>query len=232
MGVAHLTTSAEILGVLRRISDGDGLCPASEVVGVGHIESLTATARGIPAPLPLPHFAFKRAALACHCAGSSPSLCIDAAGVGQPEHALSSVGGAHVGCSKHVPLRIVPERGQVPENASPRAPVVESKEPCDVLQQDEAGSYHANDPSKLRPQPTVIAHPLASARHGRWLAGEAPADQIHRGELGAHRTHVVEARRVGPVPREHAAAPRVALDLPRDAPARGGFDAELQAADA
>lgn len=216
VGVAHLTTSAEILGVLRRISEGDGLCPASDVVGVGQCESFTAVAS--PSP---------------DVADAPSRLCIPhTVGVGQAENALSSVGGAHVGCSKHVPLCIVPERGQAPENTSPCAPVVESKEPCDVLHEDEAGSYHANDPSKLRPQPAVITHPFTLARDARRLTGETPADQVHRGELGAHRAHVVEARRIRPVPRKHAAAPRVALDLPHDAATRCGLSTKLQTADA
>lgn len=203
--------------------DPRGLLSAAP--GVAH--SFTAIDKGIPAPLPLRHLALSRAARASHFAGSSASFGIIAAGVGQAENALPSVWRSCVGRSKHVPLCIVPERGQRPENASPCAPIVESKEPCDVLQQDEAGSYHANDPSKLRPQPPFIAHPLALPRHARRLAREATTDQIHRGEPFAHRTHVAESLRVRPVPRKHLAAPRIALDLPHDAAASGSLDAQL-----
>lgn len=199
--------------------------------GVGHACSdLTATAKGIPARFPV--IASRSATLVRHPSGVSASFTCNAAGVGQGEDALAPLWCTRIRRSEQTPLCIVPERGQRPENASPRAPAVNSKEPWHVLQEDETGSYHANDASKLGPQPTVIAHPLASARDARGLAGETPADQVHRGELGAHRTHVVESCRIGPVPREHAAAPRVALDLPHDAPARRSLDAELQPADA
>jgi hypothetical protein len=45
--------------------------------------------------------------------------------------------GTEGGCGDTVPLRIVPERGQVPENLGHAS---SSKEPWDVLQQDEARS--------------------------------------------------------------------------------------------
>jgi len=88
--------------------------------GVGHSAVFAATASGIPAPLPFPCFTLSRAARAIHEAGSSESFGIVAAGVGhgEDEDALASVGSARVGRSKHRPLRIVPERGQVSENVS------------------------------------------------------------------------------------------------------------------
>jgi hypothetical protein len=57
-------------------------------------------------------------------------------GVGQDEDPVALVGGTHVRCLPAIPLRIEPERGQVPEN------VVDSpaKESESVLQEDVFGS--------------------------------------------------------------------------------------------
>jgi hypothetical protein len=46
-----------------------------------------------------------------------------------------------------MPLRIIPERGQVSENVS-KPP---KKECCDVLHDDEAGSYLANKSGVIAP---------------------------------------------------------------------------------
>jgi hypothetical protein len=39
-----------------------------------------------------------------------------------------------------IPLRVIPERGQVPENLSERPSSVDSQEVLDVLHEDESGS--------------------------------------------------------------------------------------------
>ena len=83
--------------------------------------------------------------------------------VGQPrddEDSLSSVGGAHIGCTKSRPLRIVPERGKVSEN-SLHPP---NKERCHIFNDDESRSKNANDPCELAPESAPLsldAHALS-----------------------------------------------------------------------
>lgn len=109
---------------------------ASPHVAVG--QSCTATARGIPAPLPC--CCFRRAARSCHVSADSPSFGSDAAGVGHAprddEESLSSVRSPDVGSANALPERIIPARGQVPENLSNSA----RQESCDVFHNDDAGS--------------------------------------------------------------------------------------------
>jgi hypothetical protein len=78
--------------------------------------------------------------------------------------------------SKHAPLRIEPERGQVSEY-SLEAP---NKESRDVLHEDERGSNLANDPSVLAPEPGVLPvdpGPLPGVADVG--AGKTPRDEIH-----------------------------------------------------
>jgi hypothetical protein len=58
-------------------------------------------------------------------------------GVRHNEDPVTEVRGTEGGCGDTVPFRIEPERGQVPENLGHAS---SSKEPWDVLQEDEAWS--------------------------------------------------------------------------------------------
>lgn len=141
---------------------------------------------------------------------------------------------AHVERSKQVPFRSVPELGQSPENLAQREPSAGSKEPSDVLQQDESRSHHAKHPSELGPEPSNIVGTFPRACEAHGLTGKATAHEIHGGErlrLRRDGAHVVVAQRVGPVPGEHLTAPRIALALPQHAASGGVLKAQLQAAD-
>ena len=70
-----------------------------------------------------------------------------AVGVGKDEQPLAEVRRADLGGREHVPFRIVPERGQRPENSSEV-----SKQLWHVLHDDEAGSKYANDANELGPE--------------------------------------------------------------------------------
>ena len=123
------------------------------------------------------------------------------------------MGSPDVGRSKHVPFRIEPERGQIPENAIEPS----NSERCDVFHEDETGSKDANDPSELGPEPglfSVDTDTLSSV--GDVLAGKAAADDV--GSLGSliNLPHVVEAANAWPVFREHCPRIRIALGLPDD----------------
>jgi hypothetical protein len=77
----------------------------------------------------------------------SPSICTGrlpshAVGVGNSgdEHAVAAVRGAKGGSRKAIPLRVIPARGQPSENFAEQFSSLESKESCDVLHDDIAGS--------------------------------------------------------------------------------------------
>jgi hypothetical protein len=126
---------------------------------------------------------------------------------------VSPVRGTNGGSRYAVPLRIKPERGQVSEN-SVKPP---SKECCDVLHDDEAGSKLANQTGVFTPETRALAV-NSGARPGDAdvLAGEAPADGIDgnsvcRQTLGREGPHVVVTGDAGPMLGEDGAA--IGLDL-------------------
>jgi hypothetical protein len=80
------------------------------------VNRIAFTASGVPAPLPLIFRAFNIWRRASKVSGVSPSLITDPPGVGQDEDPLAFVGSADVGSADTRPDRIVPERGQGPEN--------------------------------------------------------------------------------------------------------------------
>jgi hypothetical protein len=84
---------------------------------------------------------------------------------------------ASVGCGYNAPLRIVPQRGQVPENVSDE-PV--SKEPWDVLQERVVGSYFAKDSRRIGPEIAFVGGTFALAGDGVGLAREARSNDIHQ----------------------------------------------------
>jgi len=59
-------------------------------------------------------------------------------GVGEDEDPAAKVRSTHVGRCQAVPLRVIPEAGQGPENR--RHASVSAKQPWNVLQQHQAGS--------------------------------------------------------------------------------------------
>lgn len=113
--------------------------------GVGHI--FTATARGgdcgeYPFFLAWPRVRSK------NDSGLSFRLKTPASGVGHNEQPVAAVRGAN-GCRGYaVPFRIIPARGQVPENAV-KPP---NKERCDVFHDDVPRSKDADEPSKASPE--------------------------------------------------------------------------------
>jgi hypothetical protein len=71
----------------------------------------------------------------------------DASGVGNKPESVAAVRGTNGGSWYAVPLRVIPERGQVSENFSKPS----TKQCCDVLHDDESGSYFANQARVLAP---------------------------------------------------------------------------------
>jgi len=83
--------------------------------------------------------------------------------------------GTNVFRSQHAPFRIVPERGQVSENGSE---VGVSNETWDVLQEREARSYLANDPSGIGPEIALVSVGLALAGDTERLARKTGGNAI------------------------------------------------------
>jgi hypothetical protein len=77
----------------------------------------------------------------------------EAVGVGHPpkeKPPIPAVWRSNVRRSKTRPFRIDPDLGQVTEDKIESS--AGKSDRCDVLQEHEPGSYHANDPRKLSPQ--------------------------------------------------------------------------------
>ena len=143
------------------------------------------------------------------------------------EQPLTAVRRSDRGSGEHVPRRIIPERGQVTEHESEPG----SSETWHVLSDDEAGSNHANEPCELGPEPSLIGLGAALSCDADRLAGESSTHHLHLRRVH-QRPHVLEPLRVRPVLREHRAAPRVYLALPRHGAEAGALQAELEASDA
>lgn len=87
------------------------------------------------------------------------------------------MGRAHVGSSYASPPAVIPERGQVSEYGSQSV----RKDRCDVLQEQESGSYrvsHAQD-FAVEPAARICANACTLAGVANVLAREARMDAIH-----------------------------------------------------
>ena len=104
-----------------------------------------------------------------------PPLNVVALGVGHNPHSVPKLSGTSVGSRYAVPLRIIPERGQVSEN-SPHSP---SKESCDVFHDDEARSNLVNQSAIVGPEPAACAVKTRSTACATdVLAGKSSSDCI------------------------------------------------------
>src|SRR3989337_2377731 len=90
-----------------------------------------------------------------------------ALGAGHNEDAPAEVLSTDGGSRNALPLRVIPDRGQVAENFSHSG----RKEPWDVFHEDISGSNRANDSEELGPEPSVIAGSLSATGERDWLAG-------------------------------------------------------------
>jgi hypothetical protein len=156
-------------------------------------------------------------------------VCSEAVGVGQDEESVPSVGSANGSRWDTIPLRIIPERGQVPENA------VESvvSECGHVFHEDEAGSNFANDAGKVRPEarprPFDARLPASVADV---LAGEPATDEVGASWLGVEVSDIWGAGDSRPMACKDSPGVGVGFTLPNGVPEPGLFQAEFEAADA
>jgi hypothetical protein len=152
-------------------------------------------------------------------------------GVGNDEDAVPLVRGADGGRGYAVPLRVIPARGQLAENASKPT----SKERCDVLHDDNARSKLANDPHVFEEETAARTVETGTAScDAEVLAGESSADDVDAREVGgSDGSDVLVSSGMGPVPFKDASAEGVNLDLPHDPRARDrALKPEFKSADA
>lgn len=134
--------------------------------------------------------------------------------IGEDEDAVPLVRGAEGGSREAIPLRVVPERGQLSENDSEPP----SKESCGVLHDEDARSKFANDAGDLEEKGGSLASESGSSPGGtEILAGEAGAEDVDAVEVPPSAVDDVPFdRRMRPPPREHAPRECFYLDVPRD----------------
>jgi hypothetical protein len=134
----------------------------------------------------------------------------DASGVGNNPDALPAVRGTSLGKRYNVPLAIIPEAGQVPEKDTGPSPIIARKEVGGVFHEDVSGSYFANETGKLCPEAgSLSGDPNARSTGGNVLAREPAADNVNWSDIcGMKRPHIVVARNVRPMFRQHAARER------------------------
>ena len=128
---------------------------------------------------------------------------------------------------KHLPFRIVPERGQVCEYVS-HSP---KKETRHVFHDDETGSKCANGTGELGPEPAFICLRLALAGLTDRLAGKPTADDFNLFDfIPINLPNVAVAFHVRPVFLQNPQAIRVVLHLPGAFQARP-IKAKIESAD-
>jgi hypothetical protein len=122
-----------------------------------------------------------------------------ALGVGQDPEALPPMRGTNIVRSQLTPFRVVPQRGQVPENST-KPP---NSEHWRVLHERESWSYLANDASELRPQAASLSVDACSfAGCADVLAGEPAADDVNVSSpwVAVEGLHVIPDREAWQVP--------------------------------
>lgn len=157
-----------------------------------------------------------------------------ATSVGNNPNALPGLRQANEGSWYAVPLRIIPERGQVSEySAQPSM-----KQVCDVLHDDEAGSYLANKSGVLSPQSASRSvDPSECAGTADVLTGKAPAYDVNGNSIGSKSlegegANVVINRNLGPVLCQYFAGEGFDLTEGDRLETAGPFQPEREAADA
>lgn len=160
----------------------------------------------------------------------APRFASLAFGVGNEEQPITLVRGTEGDRRYAIPVRVIPARGQVPENVA-HPPI---KESCHVFHDEVSGSHHANGSHHLPPE-SRAGPGQAGAEPGmaKVLARETATQDVDGLKLSiVHLRDVLAALGLGPVAGEHPPAERIELDLPGHRADAGAFKPQLQAADA
>lgn len=142
-------------------------------------------------------------------------------GVGNNENPLPMVRSAKGGRGQHFPFRIVPERGQVLQDALNTA----GKQAPHVFNDDVTGPDFPDEPRIFIPQtaPCPLFDTRATARAADILTRKTTAQHIHRRQVRISEPgHIIIYKCVRPVPGEHRPAERVDLAKPLMFKARPG----------
>jgi hypothetical protein len=126
-----------------------------------------------------------------------------ASGAGNNPDPIAPMRGANGGSRDAMPLRIVPERGQVPENGSESSP----EKRGDILHDDVSGSNLANKTGVFTPEAAAFTcEPRAFASRADILAGKSAANNVDWSDMfRLQLPHVSMDGYVRPVLRQHAA---------------------------
>ena len=128
-------------------------------------------------------------------------------GEGNNKHALAPVRGAKGGSGKHIPFRIIPERGQIPQDdLNPSG-----EQPPDVFDDDVPGTHFPDEPCVFEPQ--AAARPFLDSRMfsslGDVLTRKTAAEHVHGRQFVAfQRPHILIYGDARPVPGEYRPATR------------------------
>ena len=145
--------------------------------------------------------------------GRDQSLASLAVRVGNDPDPGARLGKSKVGCADAMPLRIIPEAGQVPENHSQSS----TTQRCDILHDDVSRSYLTDQSCVFAPQSALRTGKAGSIPcNADILTRETPADDIDGNSiccksLGSEGPHVVVLPDIGPVLSQDR--PAVRLDL-------------------
>lgn len=153
-----------------------------------------------------------------------------ALGVGKDPDAIPLLGSANGGSWYAVPLRIIPERGQVSENDAKPS----TKQSCDVFHDDEPRSKFANEAGDFRPQPASLTRNAnLMSRVANVLAGKPTGNDINRSDIGgANASHVVKTGHLRPMLKQDFARVRIDLAERDGLESARAFQPEREAADA
>ena len=134
-------------------------------------------------------------------------------GEGNNKHALAPVRGAKGGSGKHFPFRIIPERGQIPQDDLHAT----GEHPPDVFDDCVPGADFPNKSCVVEPQAAARALPDSRmfSSVGDVLTGETAAEHVHGRQFGpVQRRYILIYGDARPVPGEYRPAKRVDLAKP------------------
>ena len=134
-------------------------------------------------------------------------------GEGNNKHALAPVRGAKGGSGKHFPFRIIPERGQIPQDdLNPSG-----EQSAHVFDDDVPGTHFPDESCVVEPQAAARALPDSRmfSSVGDVLTRKTAAEHVHGRQFVAfQRPHILIYGDARPVPGEYRPAKRVDLAKP------------------
>jgi len=130
-------------------------------------------------------------------ARSGPLAESHACGVGSDaKPSRAAVRSAGVGCSYKTPSEVVPQSGKRSNDSG----TAESKDACDVLQDDDSGSKNADGVGDIGEDCSLIVFPFPFPGVGEWLAWESGAHDVDRFDLApVDLRQVAEVWHTGPM---------------------------------